>query len=72
MVEKSGEVVCPFYRSDDGSKRILCEGFVDNSYLVQQYTYKEDFRKQKRIFCSEHCSCCEVYRMLTEAKYSDV
>ncbi len=28
------EVMCPFYKYDDGMRRITCEGIIDNSSLV--------------------------------------
>ena len=69
MIERNGEVVCPFYRRDDGSQRIVCEGFTEGSSLMQYYNRKADFRQQLELFCTDRCSCCEVYRMLLAAKY---
>ena len=69
MSMTSGEIICPFYRNDDGSRRIVCEGFVDDSFPVQQFTRKAEFLKQRSIYCADHCRCCEVYRMLVHAKY---
>lgn len=69
------QVQCPFYHYDNISDnnrfyRIVCEGFVDNSNLVQTYKVRKDFEQQLRIFCCEHYKKCEVYRMLME-KYQD-
>lgn len=64
------DVKCPFYKSDDGQHRIVCEGFVDDCTLSQTYKKKNDFLQQIRIFCSEHYPKCEAYRLLM-AKYED-
>ena len=66
-----GNVQCPFYRYDESERhRIICEGIVDRSTLILNYTYKKDYRLQMDTFCCEHFRKCEVYRMLME-KYRD-
>lgn len=57
-------VLCPFYKYDDGKRRITCEGLVDNSSLALVYHKKADFDTQIGVFCCEHYTKCEVYRML--------
>lgn len=63
-------VGCPFYCSDDGKSRIICEGFTEGCSFAQTYKRKADFEMQLRIFCCDHYSKCEVYRLLME-KYQE-
>lgn len=63
-------VRCPFYKYDDGKKRITCEGLTDDSSLALIYHNKTDYEKQISIFCCRHYSKCELYRMLME-KYEE-
>lgn len=60
------DVRCPFYRCDDGSRRIACEGFVDDSSITQTYRFKHLFDRQMNVFCCDRFQNCEVYRMLME------
>ena len=60
------DVRCPFYRCDDGARRIVCEGFVDDSSVTLAYRYKHLFDKQMEIFCCDHFQNCEAYRLLME------
>ena len=74
-VEGSGSyiqifVLCPFYKRDDGKRRIVCEGFVENGNIELAYRLESLFRKQMEIFCCKHYQKCEVYRMLME-KYKE-
>ena len=64
------DVGCPFYKFDDGQRKITCEGIVEGSSVVLTYLRKEDYVKQMEVFCQEHYPKCEVYRMLME-KYED-
>ena len=61
---------CPFYRSDDGKNKIVCEGIVDDSSVVLNFRKKIDYNTQMKVFCCEHYDRCEVYRMLME-KYRE-
>lgn len=63
------DVICPFYRYDDGFCRVVCEGFTDDSSLVQQYRTKGSFKQQIDVFCSNKCDSCEVFQMLMHMKY---
>lgn len=63
-------VQCPFYKFDDGKRRITCEGLVDDSSLALIYHRKADFDKQISIFCCRHYTRCEVYGMLMQ-KYQE-
>ena len=64
-------VRCPFYKWDDGKKRITCEGIVDNSSIALIYHSKADYECQFVTFCCKHYEKCEVYRLLQE-KYEEV
>ena len=64
------DVKCPFYKYDDGCRRITCEGIMDDCVTALIYRKKEDFGIQIRVFCCEHYKKCEVYRMLME-KYDE-
>lgn len=68
---KQIDVVCPFYKYDDGKQRITCEGFVDNSSLALIYHRRGDYETQMNVFCCDHYMKCEVYRMLMETKYDE-
>ncbi len=69
MKMERAEVVCPFYRFDDDSRRITCEGLVEGSVLVQQYSRRKDLKQQLEVFCQKECEHCEVFRMILAAKY---
>lgn len=64
------DVMCPFYKYDDGRRRITCEGLVDDSSLALIYRKKGDFEQQIQTFCCRHYTRCEVYRILMD-KYED-
>jgi len=68
MEEKSTrtDIECPFYRYDNGSRRICCEGIVEESTISLTFTRKKDFELQRRVFCCEHFRKCEIYRLLME------
>ena len=42
------DVGCPFYKFDDGQRKITCEGIVEGSSVVLTYLRKEDYVKQNR------------------------
>ena len=63
-------VRCPFYKFDDGKRRITCEGVIEDSSLAWIFHNREDYETQITVFC---CGCyenCEVYRLLME-KYQE-
>ena len=66
------EVKCPFYKMDDGRRKIACEGPIDDSRLSITFGRRQDFDSQITTFCSEHYTKCEIYRMVMEAKYNDM
>lgn len=63
-------VQCPFYKWDDGKKRITCEGLTDDSSLALIYHRKADYEQRMDEFCCENFSMCEIYRLLSE-KYNE-
>ena len=64
-------VVCPFYMSDDGTRRVVCEGVVDGSNLSISFLRRADYETQMSVFCCQHYEKCEIYRMLMESKYEE-
>ena len=64
------EVRCPFYKYDDGKRRITCEGIIDDSSLALIYHNKQVYAMQIDTFCCEHYTKCEVYRLLMD-KYDE-
>ena len=67
---KQIEVKCPFYKYDDGKRRITCEWIIDDSSLSLIYHNKADYETQMNVFCCEHYKKCEIYRLLME-KYDE-
>ena len=63
---KQIEVQCPFYKFDDGKRRITCEGIIDDSSLALIYHNKHDYETQINTFCCQYYINCEVYRMLMD------
>ena len=61
---KQIEVQCPFYKFDDGKRRITCEGIIEDSSLALIYHNKNDYETQINVFCCQHYTKCEVYRLL--------
>ena len=59
-------VQCPFYKFDDGKRRITCEGIIEDSSLALIYHNKQDYETQIDVFCCEHYEKCEVYRLLID------
>ena len=64
------DVLCPFYKRDNGKTRVVCEGIVDHSSIVLTFGSPTQCRRQLEIFCCDHYRNCEVNRMLME-KYED-
>ena len=67
---KQVDVQCPFYKYDDGRRRITCEGLIDKSSIVLSYLTRNDYDTQLLVFCCEHYKKCEIYRVLME-KYDE-
>lgn len=58
------EVQCPFYRFDDGKRKIVCEGITERGNISQGFGNKRDFLIQVRTFCCNHYKNCEIYNLL--------
>lgn len=65
------EVGCPFYRYDDGEKRIVCEGLTDPSTLSQRFGRKRYLKNYMEQYCFRRCTDCELFRLLLRVKYAD-
>lgn len=63
-------VKCPFYQSDNGKNRIICEGITPGSQLQSFYTRHKDYKLQLEIFCCEHFEKCEIYAAIKQ-KYEE-
>lgn len=68
---KQVDVICPFYKRDDGKRRIVCEGLVDNGNITLLYSDKLDYERQILVFCCENYEKCEIYQALLNSKYPD-
>ena len=67
---KQIDVKCPFYKFDDGKRRITCEGIIDDSSLALIFHNKHDYEMQFDTFCCELYKKCEIYRLLMD-KYDE-
>ena len=67
---KQADVQCPFYKYDDGRRRITCEGLIDKSSIALIYLTRGDYDKQLEVFCCENYDKCEIYRVLIQ-KYEE-
>ena len=55
-------VSCPFYKSDDSHRRIVCEGICDRCSVELTFQCEQDFKIQMETFCKCHFDRCEAYR----------
>ena len=60
-------VLCPFY-CNFGKRSITCEGITSTSVIRLCFNDVADRDIQRKIFCCNNYSFCEIYRML-EKKY---
>lgn len=65
-LKERSDVQCPFYQQDNGRNLLTCEGVTDGSRLQWQFRRKKDFAVQMEVFCCEHYTKCEVYRMAAD------
>lgn len=56
-------VGCPFYKSNDSHRRIVCEGICDRCSVELTFQCEQDFKIQMETFCKNHFQRCEVYRV---------
>lgn len=68
---KQVDVRCPFYKYDDGKRRIICEGIIDQCSTGLVYHKHSDYETQLSVFCCGDYKKCEVYRMLQKEKYGE-
>lgn len=68
---KQADVKCPFFKYDDGKRRITCEGLIRESSLALIYLRKSDYEAQIDTFCCERFVHCGIYRLLME-KYENI
>lgn len=61
---KQSDVLCPYYKSDDGAKSITCCGLVDRASIKLIYTVGDDYKRQMSVFCCKHYRHCEIYQAL--------
>lgn len=67
---KQADVVCPYYRFDDGGKRISCEGLIKNTVVINRFTRKSKMATHIDMICSsmDYAKLCPVAAAL-EKKY---
>ena len=65
------DVRCPFYKYDDGKRRITCEGIIEDSSIALIYRQKIDFDIQIKGFCCDRFTNCEVYELLMKKYEKD-
>lgn len=64
------DVQCPFYKYDDGRRRITCEGLTDDSSIALISRTRDGFHQQITGICSGTYQDCPIYKMLMR-KYPD-
>lgn len=68
---RSKRVLCPMYIGD-GPIEICCEGPFDLCPRVTlSFRNRNACEQHMTLFCDKDYCCCEVYRMVMEAKYDD-
>lgn len=63
-------VKCPFYRGD-GEETVSCEGPFDDVGVTLKFRGPKKQKRHMEVFCAEHFTKCEVFRMVHEAKYDE-
>ena len=71
MAIERAEVVFPFYRHDDGVRRIVCEGLLDTGTLSQQFRGKRQMLRYMERYCFSDCTNCAIFQMLMHIKYEE-
>ena len=61
---------CPFYKYDDGRRKIVCEGFDDLCLVDVRWRFHAEQVKHMETFCCDRYPNCEVYRMAAQ-KYEE-
>jgi len=68
--EASSSILCPFRRSHTG-KTLCCEGPIDGCTVTLTFTDPAQRVLHQKIFCRARYQCCEIFRMVMEAKYEE-
>lgn len=63
-------VKCPFYISDNGKNRIICEGLIPGSQDHSVFRKTDDYRLQIEVWCCDHFEKCEKFAALNK-KYEE-
>ena len=64
------KVVCPYYVTDNGKNRIVCEGLVPGGQTQTYYRFRKDYAAQMERYCSGCYWMCEICAALDE-KYRE-
>ena len=65
------DVICPFYKYDNGQTNIICEGITDECSTALAFRTRAAFKKHIELFCCEKYKNCEIARAIVDAKYID-
>lgn len=60
------DVVCPFFKFDDGRRRITCEGIIPRSSVALIYNCRCDYDMQFNEYCCKSYKYCEIYNLLMD------
>lgn len=63
-------VVCPYYVTDNGRDRIVCEGMTPGGQNQTFYQKRQDYALQMELFCCGDYWRCEICAALDE-KYRE-
>lgn len=63
-------VVCPYYVTDNGRDRIVCEGLTPGGQNQTFYQKRQDYALQMELFCCGDYWRCEICAAL-DAKYRE-
>lgn len=55
------DVRCPFYRHDDGSRIITCDGVIPDSDTKSRFPTRAARQNHMKLFCCDGYKTCEVY-----------
>lgn len=64
------DVKCPYYQSDNGRDRIICEGIIPGTNTQSFYYMGLEFKKHMQIFCTDRYWNCEICQALDQ-KYEE-
>lgn len=64
-------VRCPYYQTDNGKNRIVCEGLVPGSKLHSSFRKPKDYRLQMELFCCNNYPMCEICEAIDHKYYQE-